>query len=103
MKIHLGQQAGNHTDYFYNYFSLGVDLEGSKIWVLEWNLREICIFYPNYSFFEGEERALEASYIKAYKLKAIIYTFYSFICKSYEDTFPGPERSEARFKQLFFE
>jgi len=26
MKIHLGQHAGNHTDYFYNYFSLGVDL-----------------------------------------------------------------------------
>ena len=30
MKIHLGQQAGNHTDYFYNYFSLGVDLGWSK-------------------------------------------------------------------------
>lgn len=26
MKIHLGQHAGNHTDYFFNYFSLGVDL-----------------------------------------------------------------------------
>lgn len=26
MKIHLGQQAGNYTDYFFNYFSLGIDL-----------------------------------------------------------------------------
>ena len=27
MKIHLGQNGGYVTDYFYNYFNLGVDLE----------------------------------------------------------------------------
>ena len=26
MKIHLGQQCDHITDYFYNYYSLGVDL-----------------------------------------------------------------------------
>ena len=31
MKIHLGQNGGYVTDYFYNYFNLGVDLE--RFWI----------------------------------------------------------------------
>lgn len=30
MKIHLGQKSDHITDYFYNYFNLGVDLVSSK-------------------------------------------------------------------------
>lgn len=55
MKIHLGQQAGNHTDYFYNYFSLGVDLlfcgrtHQVKKFILHTN-------YPNHYDFSIYER-----------------------------------------------
>ena len=49
MKIHLGQKSDHITDYFYNYFNLGVDL----VCIYENNLIRISF---NWFSFSTEKR-----------------------------------------------
>ena len=64
MKIHLGQNGGYVTDYFYNYFNLGVDLE--RFWIFEWFITygHRWLWQPTLNWFQTDKSYLMGKLIK---------------------------------------